>query len=149
LLHLVSAAQEQVQYGVEHYRTHSADISTIVNDLFKEHTVEGLDMPYTIEDYKRERAQGLWPSPEARKAVAKLLKQFTTEELLEGRPLDEILKQFTAEELLEGRPREEILKQFTTEQILEGLPREEIEAYLNRVDKQPPATRKKKPKRRS
>jgi hypothetical protein len=122
LLHLFSAAQEQVQYGIEHYRTHSADISTIVNDLFKEHTVEGLAMPYTLEDYKRERAQGLWPSPEARKAVAKLLKQFTTEELLEGRPPEEILKQFTAEE---------------------------IEAYLNRVNKQPPTTRKKNPKRRS
>ena len=61
LLHLFSAAREQVQYGVEHYRGHSADISTIVKDLFAEHVVEGLPMPYTMEDYKRERAAGLWP----------------------------------------------------------------------------------------
>jgi hypothetical protein len=55
-LHLFSAAQEKVKYGAEHHRLHSPDLSSIVNQLFGEYEREGLTMPYTMEDFRREVA---------------------------------------------------------------------------------------------
>jgi hypothetical protein len=57
LLHLSSVAPEQVQYGVEHYRVHAADTNTIVKQLFVQYRAEGLTMPFTLEDFKRELAR--------------------------------------------------------------------------------------------
>jgi hypothetical protein len=57
LLHLFSAAPEQVQYGAEHYQVQSADTSTIIKYLFADYRVEGLNMPYTMEDFRREIAR--------------------------------------------------------------------------------------------
>ena len=121
LLHLFSAAPEQVQYGAEHYHVHSADMSTIVNDLFANYRVEGLPMPYTIEDYKRERAQGLWPSTE--KEV----------------PPEEVLKRFSPEERVQG---------LSLEERLAGLPAMEVEAYLKHLGKKATAPKKKSKRRR-
>jgi hypothetical protein len=129
LLHLFSAAPEQVQYGAEHYRVHAADTSTIVNKLFAEYRVEGLPMPYTMEDFKREIAEGLWPEPEERV------------------PVQEVLKRFSPEERLAGLPAEEILKHFSAEERLAGLSADQIEAYLKGLGKKA-TSRKKRPKRR-
>lgn len=56
LLHLFSAAREQVKYGAEHYQMRAPDTSSIVNQLFGEYRREGLTMPYTMEDFRREVA---------------------------------------------------------------------------------------------
>jgi hypothetical protein len=56
LLHLFSAAPQQVQYGAEHHRLQSADPSTIINELFTKYRLEGLTMPYTTEDFRRDVA---------------------------------------------------------------------------------------------
>jgi hypothetical protein len=77
MLHLFSAAPAQIQYGAEHYRTESGDISSIVNDLFAEYSVEGLIMPYTMADYKREK-------------VLEHLHELTAEERLAGLPPEQI-----------------------------------------------------------
>jgi hypothetical protein len=57
LLHLFSASVEQWRYGSEHYRQRSADSSTLINELLKDYRKEGIDMPYTIEDFRREYAK--------------------------------------------------------------------------------------------
>jgi hypothetical protein len=86
LLHLFSAAPEQVQYGAEHYQVQSADSSTIIKDLFADYRVEGLNMPYTMEDYKREKAQ-------------EYLQQMTVEERLRGLSPEECLAALPAEQV--------------------------------------------------
>ncbi|MCI0377253.1 MAG: hypothetical protein L0215_06595 [Gemmataceae bacterium] len=89
LLHLFSAAQEQVKYGAEHYRLQSSDTSTIVKQLFGEYHQEGLNMPYTMEDFRREVALEFLEqlSPQGRRNY---LQQLTLEERLEGLTEDEI-----------------------------------------------------------
>jgi hypothetical protein len=57
MLHLFSAAPEQVQYGAEHHQLQSVDTSSIVNQLFGEYRQEGLTMPYTMEDFRRDIAR--------------------------------------------------------------------------------------------
>jgi hypothetical protein len=52
---LFSAVPEKVKTGASEYRFRRDDLSTAVNDLFIRYNLEGIiDMPYTVEDYKRE-----------------------------------------------------------------------------------------------
>ncbi len=54
LWHLFSGIQEQVAYGAVHYRNRTSEMSTILNQLFENYHVEGLEMPYTMEDFRRD-----------------------------------------------------------------------------------------------
>jgi hypothetical protein len=97
LLHLFSASQEQVRYGAEHYQQRSNETSTLLNRLFEQYRKEGVNVPYTMQDFRRdyvkehlkdltpeERLAGL--SPEERLAglspedIAALLKRFKLDE---------------------------------------------------------------------
>jgi hypothetical protein len=79
LLHLISASPDQVRYGVEHYQQHSADTSTLLGKLFEGYKREGLTMPYTMQDFRRDY-------------VKEHLKDLTLEERLEGVSHDKIEK---------------------------------------------------------
>jgi hypothetical protein len=54
LWHLFSAVPEVVRFGAAHYRERMADMSGVVNKLFKRYELEGISMPYTFEDFRRE-----------------------------------------------------------------------------------------------
>jgi hypothetical protein len=53
-LHLFSASQDQVRYGVTHYRQHSTETSTLLYRLLEQYQREGLNMPYTMKDFLKE-----------------------------------------------------------------------------------------------
>ena len=55
--HLFSALPENIQYGAAHYHRHTDDASTVLNHLFKNYQREGVVMPYTIEDFRRDVAK--------------------------------------------------------------------------------------------
>lgn len=95
LLHLFSARPDRVEYGAEHYRMQSPDASTIVNKVIKEYSVEGLAMPYTIEDFRREIARENLHELTAQERLAGL----STEDRLSGIPVEERLSGLTAEEI--------------------------------------------------
>src|SRR2546421_303210 len=54
VLHLLSAATNKVQYGRSHYDFRSPDGSVVLSKLFEGYQREGLPMPYTMEDFKRD-----------------------------------------------------------------------------------------------
>lgn len=95
LLHLFSAAAEQVQYGAEHYQLPSADVSTIVNRLFASYRQEGLVMPYTLTDFRKEVA-------------LEVMDELSPEDRLRGLPAEERLRGLPAEDRLRGLPAEQI-----------------------------------------
>jgi hypothetical protein len=94
-LHLFSASADQWRYGVEHYRQHSEQTSSLLFRLFEQYQWEGQNMPYTMKDFVREfteehlkdlppekRLAGLSPeqiieglSPEEKAALLKLLQE--------------------------------------------------------------------------
>jgi hypothetical protein len=78
LLHLLSASADQVRYGAQNYQQRAADTSTLICKLF-EH--EGMPMPYTMEDFKRE-------------FTIEHLKELTTEERVAGLAIEEVMKVF-------------------------------------------------------
>lgn len=106
--HLFSGIPETVQYGAKHYHWYSKNNSTIMNQLYYKYGLEGVDMPYTMQDYYRdftkenlnllapeERMEGLAPEERMEgldpKDLITKLKQ-------EGVSIEEIKK------LLEGQP---------------------------------------------
>ena len=89
LLHLFSAAPDQVKYGAEHYRMHSADATTIVNRLFKKYRREGLTMSYTMQDFRREVAREYLQQLTAKERL-EVLDQFSPEQRLAGLSVDQI-----------------------------------------------------------
>jgi hypothetical protein len=93
LLLLFSASPEQRRYGAEHYRQHSEETSTLLQRLLEQYRKEGVPMPYTLEDFRRDY-------------VKEHLKDLTTEERLAG---------LSAEQRIEGLPPEQLLAALSPE----------------------------------
>lgn len=51
---LFSATPEHVKYGASHYQWHSDELSTILYELYQRYRLEGIAMPYTVNDFYRE-----------------------------------------------------------------------------------------------
>jgi hypothetical protein len=136
-LHLFSASEQQVIYGRSNYRLRSEETSTLLSQLFQGYQGEGLAMPYTMADFRRDY-------------VKEHLKDLTPEERLEGLSPEErreALKSLPPEERLEGLSPEERLEGLSSEELLEALkslPPEELENCLKRLKKasSPPDKRK-------
>jgi hypothetical protein len=94
-LHLLSASPDQVRYGVEHYQQRSADTSTLLGQLFEGYKREGLAMPYTMEDFRRDY-------------VKEHLKDLTPDERLEGLSAEELVKRLSPDERLRGLSPDEV-----------------------------------------
>lgn len=120
LWQLFSGVVEKVQYGASNYRWRRTDNSTVFNGLYQHYQIEGIAMPYTLEDYYKDFTK-------------RHLDYLTTEELLE---------KLSVEERLKGLPVEERLKGLPAEALLQRLPAKDIEAYLKKL-------RQRKRKRKS
>ena len=92
---LFSGLREQVAYGAAHYQPQVTDTSTILNQLFEKYQLEGLNMPYTMEDFRRDY-------------VRDHLDLLTPEEILQRLPMQEVLQQLPMQEVLQQLPVEEL-----------------------------------------
>lgn len=117
---LFSGIVDKVQYGASQYQSRQPDLSTVMNRLYASYKLEGVPMPYTIEDYKRDLKE-------------ETLSWLTLEERLKGLTPEERLRGVPTEERLRGVPTEEILKILPLEELLRKLSREEIDAYLKKL----------------
>jgi len=117
---LFSGVPENVHYGSSHYHWRQKNLSKAINKLLKYYRVEGIAMPYTVEDFEKDYKE-------------EFLAELTPEERLKGLPPEERLKGLAPEERLRGLPPEERLKGLPLEEILKRLPQEEIEAYLRKL----------------
>jgi hypothetical protein len=116
-LHAVSASLEKVAYARAHFRLRSPHISTLLLQLFHGYEVEGLQMPFKIEDFDRvwieknkdwlmdlipaeERVKGMTPEQiKAHLTPAQRVEGLTTEELvqvLSPERKEQLLKQLAA-----------------------------------------------------
>ena len=120
LLHLLSTGPEQVKYGSENFQIQSPDSSTIVNQLFKQYRREGLNVPYTMKDFKRD-------------VVREYLEELTPEDRVAFLEEAEFLKRLSPEQRLAGLSAEQRLAGLSAEQRLADFSPEQIEAYLKRL----------------
>ena len=54
LWQLFSAQQEKVQDAARHYSESGSEINTVINKLLAKYQAEGINMPYTLEDFRKE-----------------------------------------------------------------------------------------------
>ncbi len=90
--HLLSGNEELIRLGMEHFQPKDQGLYNIFNDLKANYKMEGVEMPYTLEDYKREKRQELLDglSADERRLIVETL---STEERAQ------ILDKMSAEEL--------------------------------------------------
>jgi hypothetical protein len=122
-LHLFSAKRELVAFGSANYEQRSEDTSQLLRQLFQRFRGEGLVMPYTMQDFRREYAK-------------EHFYELTPEEQQEA------LEQLSPER------RHEILQAFPPEERLNGLSAEEIRKYLDQINKARKPSRRKSRKKK-
>ena len=84
--HLFSGIPGEVEFAARQYRGHTREISTILNQLFENYQLEGVEMAYTMEDFQKDY-------------VRDHLGVLSTDDRLKGLSTDEILKRFSLEEI--------------------------------------------------
>jgi len=103
----------KVKFALENYRWRMDDGSTVINQLLEKYSLEGLTMPYTMEQFRKDY-------------VKAHLGDLDPEEVLSG---------FKAEERLKGLKAHERLRGLKVEDILGTLKIDEVKAYLNKLKK--------------
>jgi hypothetical protein len=83
----------------------------LLNELLGNYGLEGMNMPYTMEDFEREVEE-------------KVLKKMSPEKLL---------RRLSPEQRLEGLSSEQRLEGLSSEQLLSHVPLEEIETFLKKL----------------
>ena len=83
---LFSGVAELVRYGTEHYRMRMDETSSMLAKLYENYQTEGLNMPYTIDDFRRE-------------IVRENIELLSPEERMKGLPAEERLEGLSASEL--------------------------------------------------
>lgn len=69
---LFSAQQEKVQDAAREYFESGSEMNTMINGLLNKYKTEGIHMPYTLEDYRKDSARTLLNSLTAEERVAGL-----------------------------------------------------------------------------
>ena len=93
--HLFSGIPGEVEFAARQYGGHTREISTILNKLFENYQLEGLEMAYTMEDFQKDYVRdhlGVLSTDE-------IIEQFSADDRLKGLSPDEILKRISLEEI--------------------------------------------------
>ncbi|NOQ36170.1 MAG: hypothetical protein GQ569_09785 [Methylococcaceae bacterium] len=109
--HLFSNVLNKIDYGKKYYHVKS-NPSSAVNLLYEYYQLEGLEMPYTMEEFQKEVAQNH-------------LRFLTATDVLKEIPKEDFLKQI---------PKEDILKRIVEKDFLKQLSKEEITRYLQQLN---------------
>ncbi len=138
---------DKVRFALDHYQWRQDDCSTVINQLLEKYTLEGIAMPYTMEQFRKEYIKAHLHELDPDEILAR----FDPDKRLKGLDADEVLSRFDSEQRLKGlRPEQrlkgldadEVLSRFDAEQRLKGLDLErrlkgldpkDIEAYLKKL----------------
>ena len=95
VLAFFSFDSESVRFALENYKWHMNDGSTVINQLLEKYSLEGIAMPYTMEQFQKDyiKAHIGVLDPE------EVLSKFKAEERLKGLKAEERLKGLKAEEI--------------------------------------------------
>ncbi len=117
---LFSSDRETVAGAFQRLQPRIHSWSSVLNKLLAHYGLEGIPMPYTMQDFERE----------------------VEEEVLRKLTPEQLLARLTPEQLLARLTPEQLLARLTPEQLLQRLSREEIEKYLEKLkasESKPPA----------
>jgi hypothetical protein len=93
MLHLFSGTLDAVDYGAAHYRRHSTDTSSLLEQLIVGYRGEGIAMPYTMADFRRDYILEHFPeltAEDQRRVLQKLPPEERLKDLLKDLSPEEI-----------------------------------------------------------
>ncbi len=139
----------KVKYALDHYHWQLKDIPQLINHLLQKYMLEGLNMPYTMKDFRREYILAYLPELPAEEILARFNAQYRlrglpvedrlrglpVEDRLRGLPVDEVLTKYGVEDRLKGLGPKERLKGLSSDEIFSLFDQKEIEAFLSRKRK--------------
>lgn len=141
-----SAVPSQVQYAQGHYRQRNSETSSLLRQLIHRYSEEGIPVPYTLADFKRDLRKEIvneLTAEELREDLSpeQLAQLLSPQQVANPIVAEEILKTLPIEDVLKSLPVEEIEKHLaktrSIEEILQSLPVEEIEKYLAKIRSRP------------
>jgi hypothetical protein len=142
LLLLFSASVSQWRFGTEHYRQHSADTSSFIFQLFQGYRKEGINMPYTIEDFRRDFIKEHFEELTRdfiKEHFEELTRDFIKEHFME---LMEHFKELTPEE------QREAMRNLTPQELLTALSSEQLQQLRQLLNAEPKTQQPKKRRRK-
>ena len=86
---------EKVQFALEHYQWQMEDGSSVINQLLNKYLLEGIAMPYTLEQFRKDYVKAYL----AELDPEEVLSRFNPEERLKGLDSEERLKGLDPEEI--------------------------------------------------
>ena len=95
ILSLFSFDAEKVKYAMEHYQWQQEDGSTAINQLLEQYALEGIAMPYTMEQFRKEY-------------IKAHLGELVIDDRLKGVDSKDVLSRFDPETRLKGPNIEQI-----------------------------------------
>lgn len=122
---LFSGIPDHVDFAAKQLRGEFPGISTVINDALEKYELEGLEMPYTLEDYHKECAKEYLRSLSYEDAMEAIINHYGV-----GTEINGALEKKSKED-----SSEDILKNYTPEERLKGLSPEEIRKYLDKLEK--------------
>jgi hypothetical protein len=126
LWQMFSAVRDKVGYGVLKYPWRTGNVSSVFNQLYDKYKLEGLDMPYTLEDFEKDSVEYFKARILPTLPVEDLLKVLSPEDRLKGLRPEDRLKGLRPEDRLKGLRPDEVLKSFSADERLKGLSVKEI-----------------------
>ena len=131
---------EKVRFALNHYQWQMEDGSTVINQLLDKYSLEGIDMPYTMEQFRKEYVKAHLGELDPEEVLSRFapedrLKGLEPEDRLKGLEPEDRLKGLEPEDRLKGLEPEEVFASFDPEDRLRGLDPKEIEAYLKKLKK--------------
>jgi hypothetical protein len=112
----------KVRFALDHYHWQQKDGSTVINQLLEQYSIEGIAMPYTMEQFRKDY-------------IKAHLRELDPDEVLSMFGPEDRLKGLKPETRLKGLDPEARLKGLDPEARLKGLDPEIIEAYLKKLKK--------------
>jgi hypothetical protein len=128
---LFSGDQERIGAALARLKPRLASWSSLLNHLLSYYGLEGMAMPYTMEQFEREAAE-------------ELLKKLTPEQLLARLTLEQLRERLTPEQRVEGLSPEQRVEGLSPEQLRSLAQNIEHSSHKPKIDKSPKAKPKKK-----
>jgi hypothetical protein len=127
MLHLFSFKADLCRYGGANYRPRSRETSSFLSQLIQRYRKEGIDMPFTVEEFNRQLVEEIIRDLPMEKRL-QIAKELPDEKRLEGMPDEKRLEGVPDEKRLEGVPVEKRLEGVSPEDLLQALSPQALEA---------------------
>ncbi len=135
---LFSSKTDGFDFGSEHYQWRCPSTIALLNPLFKIYQMEGINMPYTLEqacqECIRDTLESLPPKERLRgMALPDIINYFSPADVIKQFSPADVIKQFSPADVIKQLSPADVIKQLSPADIFQQFSKEEIEQHLAKL----------------